>query len=378
MKINDMIKFLDITKINQQYKNDLLNIVSKTIDSGQLILGEEVQAFEKEYAEFIGTDYCIGVGNGLDALRLIFRAYLELGSFKPEDEIIVPANTYIASILAISENHLKPILVDPNLDTYNIDPVNIEKAITSKTKAILIVHLYGQNAFTNKIAEIANKYDLKIIEDNAQAHGAMYKGKKTGSLGEASGHSFYPGKLLGALGDGGAVTTNNKDLADVIRALGNYGSSQKYIHNYKGLNSRLDELQAGFLKIKLSYLNEEIKHRRILAAYYSYNLDPDKFILPKLIDNSQSIIDNVTHSWHLYVIRHPERDRLQNYLYSKGIESIIHYPIPPHKQKAYQEFSHLSLPVTEKISKEVLSLPISQVQTVEDTERIVRVLNEFI
>ena len=378
MKINDMIKFLDIAKINQQYKNDFLNIVSKTIDSGQLILGEEVQAFEKEYAEYIGTNYCIGVGNGLDALRLIFRAYLELGSFKPEDEIIVPANTYIASILAISENHLKPILVDPNLDTYNIDPVNIEKAITSKTKAILIVHLYGQNAFTNKIAEIANKYDLKIIEDNAQAHGAMYKGKKTGSLGEASGHSFYPGKLLGALGDGGAVTTNNKDLADVIRALGNYGSSQKYIHNYKGLNSRLDELQAGFLKIKLSYLNEEIKHRRILAAYYSNHLDPNKFILPKLIDNNQPIIDNVTHSWHLYVIRHPERDRLQEYLYSKGIESIIHYPIPPHKQKAYQELSHLSLPVTEKISNEVLSLPISQVQTIEDTERIVRILNEFI
>jgi len=378
MKINDTVKFLDIAKINQQYKNDFLKIVSKTIDSGQLILGEEVQAFEKKYAEYIGTNYCIGVGNGLDALRLIFRAYLELGVLKQDDEIIVPANTYIASILAISENHLKPILVDPNLDTYNTDPDNIEKAITSKTKAILLVHLYGQNAFTDKIAEIANKYNLKIIEDNAQAHGAMYKSKKTGSLGEVSGHSFYPGKLLGALGDGGAVTTNNKDLADVIRALGNYGSSQKYIHNYKGLNSRLDELQAGFLRIKLLHLEEEINYRRKLAAYYSNHLDPDKFILPKLIDNSKPIIDNVTHSWHLYVIRHPERDRLQKYLYSKGIESIIHYPIPPHKQKAYQEFSYLSLPVTEKISKEVLSLPISQVQTVEDTERIVRILNEFI
>jgi len=373
-----MIKFLDIAKINQKYKIDFLNMVLKVIDKGQLILGDEVQAFEKEYTEYIGTDYCIGVGNGLDALRLIFRAYLELGVFKPDDEIIVPANTYIASILAISDNHLKPILVEPNLETYNINPDNLEKAITSKTKAILIVHLYGQNALTDKIFEIAKKYDLKIIEDNAQAHGAMYKGKRTGSLGEAAGHSFYPGKILGALGDGGAVTTNNKYLADVIRALGNYGSSKKYVHNFKGLNSRLDELQAAFLRIKLPYLESDNKVRRNIAAYYSEHLNSNKFILPKLIDNSQSIINNLSHVWHLYVIRHPERDRLQKYLLDNGVETIIHYPIPPHKQKAYSEYSHLSLPITEKIHNEVLSLPISQVQTIDDTKKIVGILNKFI
>ena len=370
--------FLDISKINIRFKKDMLHKFRSIIIDGQYILGNELREFEKDYSKYIGTNYCIGVGNGLDALRLIFRAYLELGVFKPDDEIIVPANTYIASILAISDNHLKPILVEPNLETYNINPDNIEKAITSKTKAILIVHLYGQNALTEKIFEIANKYDLKIIEDNAQAHGAMYKGKRTGSLGEAAGHSFYPGKILGALGDGGAVTTNNKYLADVIRALGNYGSSKKYVHNFKGLNSRLDELQAAFLRIKLPYLESDNKVRRNIAAYYSEQLDPDKFILPKLIDNSQSIINNLSHSWHLYVIRHSERDRLQKYLLDNGVETIIHYPIPPHKQKAYSEYSHLSLPITEKIHNEVLSLPISQVQTIDDTKKIVGILNKFI
>ncbi len=370
--------FLDISKINIRFKKDMLHKFRSIIIDGQYILGNELREFEKDYSKYIGTNYCIGVGNGLDALRLIFRAYLELGVFKPDDEIIVPANTYIASILAISDNHLKPILVEPNLETYNINPDNIEKAITSKTKAILIVHLYGQNALTDKIFEIAKKYDLKIIEDNAQAHGAMYKGKRTGSLGEAAGHSFYPGKILGALGDGGAVTTNNKYLADVIRALGNYGSSKKYVHNFKGLNSRLDELQAAFLRIKLPYLESDNKVRRNIAAYYSEQLDPDKFILPKLIDNSQSIINNLSHVWHLYVIRHPERDRLQKYLLDNGVETIIHYPIPPHKQKAYSEYSYLSLPITEKIHNEVLSLPISQVQTIDDTKKIVGILNKFI
>ena len=370
--------FLDISKINIRFKKDMLHKFRSIIIDGQYILGNELREFEKDYSKYIGTNYCIGVGNGLDALRLIFRAYLELGVFKPDDEIIVPANTYIASILAISDNHLKPILVEPNLETYNINPDNLEKAITSKTKAILIVHLYGQNALTDKIFEIAKKYDLKIIEDNAQAHGAMYKGKRTGSLGEAAGHSFYPGKILGALGDGGAVTTNNKYLADVIRTLGNYGSSQKYVHNFKGLNSRLDELQAAFLRIKLPYLESDNKVRRNIAAYYSEQLDPDKFILPKLIDNSQSIINNLSHVWHLYVIRHPERDRLQKYLLDNGVETIIHYPIPPHKQKAYSEYSYLSLPITEKIHNEVLSLPISQVQTIDDTKKIVGILNKFI
>ncbi len=370
--------FLDIAKINIRFEKEMLNKFRNIITEGQYILGSELSAFESDYSKYIGTKHCIGVGNGLDALRLIFRAFIEMGMINIGDEVIIPANTYIASILAVTENSLKPVFVEPDINTYNINPDLIEQAINKKTKAIMIVHLYGQNSMTKKISELAKSYNLKLIEDNAQSHGTVFHGKRTGSLGDAAGHSFYPGKLLGALGDGGAVTTDDDELAYIIKSIRNYGSEKKYIHNYKGLNSRLDELQAAFLRIKLPYLDSDNQVRRKIASYYSYNLDPDKFILPKLIDNSQPIIDNETHSWHLYVIRHPERDRLQKYLYSKGIESIIHYPIPPHKQKAYQEFSHLSLPVTEKISKEVLSLPISQVQTVEDTERIVRILNEFI
>jgi len=370
--------FLDIAKINIRFEKEMLNKFRNMITEGQYILGSELSAFESDYSKYIGTKYCIGVGNGLDALRLIFRAFIEMGIINIGDEVIIPANTYIASILAVTENGLKPVFVEPDINTYNIDPDLIEQAINKKTKAIMIVHLYGQNSMTKKISELAKSYNLKLIEDNAQSHGTVFHGKRTGSLGDAAGHSFYPGKLLGALGDGGAVTTDDDELAYIIKSIRNYGSEKKYIHNYKGLNSRLDELQAAFLRIKLPYLDSDKQVRRKIASYYSKYLDPDKFILPKLIDNSQPIIDNVTHSWHLYVIRHPERDRLQKYLLDKGIETIIHYPIPPHKQKAYQEFSHLSLPVTEKISKEVLSLPISQVQTVEDTERIVRILNEFI
>ena len=370
--------FLDIAKINIRFEKEMLNKFRNIITEGQYILGSELSAFESDYSKYIGTKHCIGVGNGLDALRLIFRAFIEMGMINIGDEVIIPANTYIASILAVTENSLKPVFVEPDINTYNINPDLIEQAINKKTKAIMIVHLYGQNSMTKKISELAKSYNLKLIEDNAQSHGTVFHGKRTGSLGDAAGHSFYPGKLLGALGDGGAVTTDDDELAYIIKSIRNYGSEKKYIHNYKGLNSRLDELQAAFLRIKLPYLDSDNQVRRKIASYYSYNLDPDKFILPKLIDNSQPIIDNETHSWHLYVIRHPERDRLQKYLYSKGIESIIHYPIPPHKQKAYQELSHLSLPVTEKISNEVLSLPISQVQTIEDTERIVRILNEFI
>jgi dTDP-4-amino-4,6-dideoxygalactose transaminase len=371
------IKFLDIPAINRPYHDEFHAALQAALDKGSFILGEEVRAFEKEYAGFIGTDHCTGVANGLDALRLVFKAYIQLGLMKPGDEVIVPANTYIASMLAISENGLIPIFVEPNINSYNIDPEHVARAITDKTKAIMIVHLYGQNAMNQELYDIAKRHDLLIVEDNAQAHGTEYQGRKTGSLGDAAGHSFYPGKLLGALGDGGAVTTNDQKLAKMIQAIGNYGSEVKYVHNYKGLNSRLDEIQAAFLRIKLPHLEKENDVRREIAAYFSEHIDPDKFILPKLTDASQDIRTNKTHSWHLYVIRHPERDRLQKYLFENGVETIIHYPTPPHKQKAYREYAHLDLPITERIHREVLSLPISPVQSLEQTQKIVEILNRF-
>jgi dTDP-4-amino-4,6-dideoxygalactose transaminase len=371
------IKFLDIPAINQPYHDEFHAALQVALDKGSFILGEEVRAFENEYASFIGTDCCIGVANGLDALRLIFKAYIQLGVMAPGDEVIVPANTYIASMLAISENGLIPIFVEPDINSYNIGPEHVIRAITEKTKAIMVVHLYGQNAMNQELYDIAKRHDLLIVEDNAQAHGTEYQGRKTGSLGDAAGHSFYPGKLLGALGDGGAVTTNNYELAKMIQAIGNYGSEIKYVHNYKGLNSRLDEVQAAFLRIKLPHLEKENSIRREIAAYFSEHIDPGMFILPKLTDTSQDIRTNMTHSWHLYVIRHPERDRLQKYLFKNGVETIIHYPTPPHKQKAYQEYAHLDLPITERIHKEVLSLPISPVQSIEQTQKIVEILNSF-
>lgn len=371
------IKFLDIPAINRPYHDEFHAALQVALDKGSFILGEEVRAFEKEYASFIGVDYCVGVANGLDALRLIFKAYIQLGVMAPGDEVIVPANTYIASMLAISENGLIPIFVEPNINSYNIDPEHVAQAITAKTKAIMIVHLYGQNAMNQELYNIARQHNLLIVEDNAQAHGTEYQGRKTGSLGDAAGHSFYPGKLLGALGDGGAVTTNDHRLAKMIQAIGNYGSEVKYVHIYKGLNSRLDEIQAAFLRIKLPHLEKENNVRREIAAYFAEHIDPDKFILPKLTDTSQDILSSKTHSWHLYVIRHPERYRLQKYLFENGIETIIHYPTPPHKQKAYQEHAHLSLPITESIHREVLSLPISPVQSFKHTQKIVEILNRF-
>jgi dTDP-4-amino-4,6-dideoxygalactose transaminase len=371
------IKFLDIPAINRPYHDKFHAALQAVLEKGSFILGEEVRAFEKEYASFIGTDCCVGVANGLDALRLIFKAYIQLGLIKPGDEVIVPANTYIASMLAISENGLIPVFVEPNINSYNIDPEHVAQAITERTKAIMIVHLYGQNAMNQDLYDIAKRHDLLIVEDNAQAHGTEYQGRKTGSLSDAAGHSFYPGKLLGALGDGGAVTTNDHELARTIQAIGNYGSEIKYVHNYKGLNSRLDEIQAAFLRIKLPHLEKDNSIRREIAAYFSEHIDPNKFILPKLTDASQGIRTNKTHSWHLYVIRHPERDRLQKYLFENGVETIIHYPTPPHKQRAYQEYAHLDLPITERIHREVLSLPISPVQSLEQTQKIVEILNRF-
>lgn len=365
-----MIKFLDIQKITQQYASEIHEAVSRVIDAGWYLLGEEVKKFEKSYSEYIGTDYCVGVANGLDALRIILRAYIELGVMQPGDEIIVPANTYIASILAVSDNGLIPVLVEPDIDTYQIDDQKIEQAITSKTKGIMIVHLYGCCAYTSKIGDLCKQYGLKLIEDNAQAHGCAFNGKKTGSLGDAAGHSFYPGKNLGALGDAGAVTTNDKVLYEVIKTLANYGSSVKYQFDFQGYNSRLDELQAAVLDVKLTHIDKETERRREVASYYLEHISHHNIILPIVNDWNR-------HVFHLFVIRSTERDKLQHYLYEKGIQTLIHYPIPPHKQKAYKEWNHLSYPITEKIHAEVLSLPISAVISDKEVEIIVDAVNTF-
>jgi len=365
-----MIPFLDLKKLNAQYRNELIEACTRVIDSGWYILGKEVEEFEKEFANYCGTKYAIGVGNGLDALTLILRAYKELGIFSDGDEVIVPANTYIATILAITNNNLIPVLVEPDIDTYLIDPDKIEENITSKTKAIMVVHLYGQTCEMDKINDIAKKYNLKVIEDSAQSHGAYYKDKRSGNLADASGFSFYPGKNLGALGDAGAITTNDGQLTEVLKALRNYGSHKKYENIYKGVNSRLDEIQAAILRVKLKYLDEEIERRRKIARFYLKNIKNDNVILPKVREDSN-------HVWHLFVIRTEKRDKLQKYLLDKGIHTLIHYPIPPHKQIAYKEWNDRSYPITEKISKEVLSLPISGVLTLEEAEKVIEAINEF-
>jgi len=365
-----MIPFLDLKGLNAQYKAELIEACTKVIDSGWYVQGNECKEFDIEFANYCGSKYAIGVANGLDALILILRAYKELGFMKDGDEVIVPSNTYIASILAISQNNLVPVLVEPDINTFLINPDKIEEKITSKTKAILPVHLYGQTCEMDKINEIAKKYNLKVIEDSAQSHGAFYKNKRSGNLGDASGFSFYPGKNLGALGDGGAVTTNDEELANTIKALGNYGSHKKYENLYKGTNSRLDEMQAAMLRVKLKYLDEEVKKRREIANYYLENIKNDTIILPivRAEDN---------HVWHLFVIRTNKRDELQKYLLDNGIQTLIHYPIPPHKQNAYKEWNNESYPISEQIHDKVLSLPISGVQNLEDTKKIVQVINDF-
>lgn len=365
-----MIKFLDLYKINQQYRKEIDKSIKKVLDSGYYILGQEVKNFETNFANYIGTKYCIGTANGLEALTLILRAYKELNIIKNGDEIIVPANTFIASILAISENNLVPVLVEPDIDTYNINPDLIEEKITKKTKAIMIVHLYGQVVEMDKIWKLAKKYNLKIIEDSAQAHGVKYKNKMAGNLGDASGFSFYPGKNLGAMGDAGAVTANDKKLADSIRAIANYGSAEKYINIYKGMNSRLDEIQAAILNTKLKYLDSDNNKRRIIAKYYLDHIKNPKIILPKITDFSG-------HNFYVFVIRTKNRDQLQKYLTKNEIGSLIHYPIPPHKQQSYKEWNNLSFPITEQIHNEILSIPISPVLTQKETKKIVSVLNKF-
>lgn len=365
-----MIKFLDLQKINAEYKEELTKAFSRVLDSGWYIMGTELKQFETNFAAYCGTKHAIGVANGLDALILIIKAYKELGLMQDGDEILVPSNTYIASILAISANGLVPVLVEPSLETFNINPLLIESKITSKTKAILPVHLYGQLCEMSEIMDIAKKHNLKVIEDCAQAHGAILENKKAGNWGDAAGFSFYPGKNLGALGDAGAITTNDDDLATCLRALLNYGSHVKYKNLYKGVNSRLDELQAALLDVKLNNLDAETQIKRQVANRYIEEIVNPKIILP-------SVINSLAHVWHLFVVRTESREALQNYLINNGVQTVIHYPIPPHKQEAYEEWNTLSFPISELIHETVISLPLSSVILSKEVDKIISLLNEY-
>ena len=365
-----MVKYLDLQRITAKYADEIHQALARVADSGWYLLGEENKSFEQHYADYIGSRYCIGVANGLDALIWILRAYMELGYLRPGDEVLVPANTYIASILAITENGLKPVLIEPRLSNYQIDEDLIEQHLTERSKALMIVHLYGQCAYSDKIRALCERYGLKLIEDNAQAHGCLYAGRKTGSLGDAAGHSFYPGKNLGALGDGGAVTTNDKELAKVVRTLANYGSEKKYLFRYTGRNSRLDEIQAAVLNVKLPYLDQDIELRKQVAARYLLEIRHPGIQLPLVTDRGQ-------HVYHIFPIRCSRRDALQAFLESRGIQTLIHYPIPPHKQACYKEWHNLFLPITEQIHREELSLPLSPVMTREEIDQVIAAVNAF-
>ena len=365
-----MIKFLELKKITALHGEEIKQAVNDVIESGWYLHSDANSRFESHFAQYIGTRHCIGVGNGLDSLTLILRAYKELGVIAEGDEIIVPANTYIATILAITDNNLKPVLVEPRLDTFQIDDSLIEKAITPRTRAIMIVHLYGRCAYTERIGELCRKYDLKLIEDNAQAHGCTYNGKRTGSLGDAAGHSFYPGKNLGALGDAGGVTTDDDQLADTIRALANYGSRKRYAFDMAGRNSRMDEIQAAVLDVKLKYLDEENSRRRSNALYYIKNISNPYVCVPSESYWRESV-------FHIFPLMTSQRDLLQSYLKENGVQTDIHYPIPPHLQRAYSQWGRPSLPVTERIHREELSLPVSQVLTEEECKEVTRLINDF-
>ena len=367
-----MIKFLDLKKINERFRGAMDAATKRVLDSGWYLLGKEVEQFEKDFAAYCGVKHCIGVANGLDALNLIIKAY----GFGSGDEIIVPANTYIASILAISANGCTPVLVEPKWNTRLIDEDLIEQAITSRTKAIMVVHLYGRAMNMGKIWELAKKYSLKVIEDSAQAHGAKFDGRRCGNLGDASGFSFYPGKNLGCLGDGGAVTTNDDELAEKIRAIRNYGSDYKYHHIYKGTNSRLDEIQAAWLGVKLPYLDEDNIIRAKIAARYCTEIKNPLIELPD-DPNVKLETGNLSHVWHVFAVTCKERDRLDKWLTDNGVQTNIHYPTPPHKQGAYAELAHLDLSVSERIHREVLSLPISPVLNDAEVSEIIRLVNMF-
>ena len=365
------IPFLSLKDVTALHSDEINAAVTRVVNSGWYLQGKENENFEKNYAKFIGTKYAIGCANGLDALIWIFRAYKELGVMQDGDEVIVPANTYIATILAITENNLKPILVEPKLNTLEIDDDKIEERITSRTKAICIVHLYGRNAYTDRIGALCKKYNLKLVEDNAQAHGCKHTdGRITGSIGDAAGHSFYPGKNLGALGDGGAVTTNDEELAITVRTLANYGSSKKYVFKYTGRNSRLDEIQAAVLDVKLKYLVEDNAHRKAVANYYYDHIKHPLISLPDRLPDSQNV-------YHLFSILCEKRDSLHDYLEKNGVGTIIHYPIAPHKQECYKEWNRMSLPITEYIADHELSLPIGPTITSDEVDYVVDLINRF-
>jgi dTDP-4-amino-4,6-dideoxygalactose transaminase len=370
------VPFLSLHDVTAMHGEEIREAARRVIDSGWYLQGKENEAFEQHYAEYIGSPYCIGCANGLDALIWIFRAYIELGVMAPGDEVIVPANTYIATILGITENGLKPILVEPRKETLEIDDTLIEAAITERTKAICIVHLYGRNAMTDKIADLCKKYNLKLVEDNAQAHGCTWHGKRTGSIGDAAGHSFYPGKNLGALGDAGAVTTSDPELAAAVRALANYGSQRKYVFKYAGRNSRLDEIQAAILDVKLKYLDEDIQRRQEVAKYYYEHINNPLIELPEQLDDAHNV-------YHLFpvIVKNGKRDALHDYLAAKEIGTVIHYPIAPHKQECYAKepwnIPQLSLPITEFLADAELSLPISPCMSREQMEYVVDCLNAF-
>lgn len=377
-----MIKFLDLKSVNALYADEIEKAVTDTVRSGWYLQGEANRRFEQKYAGYIGTKHCVGCANGLDALTLIYRAYIEMGVMAPGDEVIVPANTYIASILAITENGLKPVLVEPRLDTLEIDDSRIEQAITDRTRSILIVHLYGRCSYTEKIGEICKKHNLKLVEDNAQAHGCVYsspyiynnvhaKSVRTGALGDAAGHSFYPGKNLGCLGDGGAVTTNDHELANTVRTLANYGSTKKYVFRYKGRNSRLDEIQAAVLTVKLRHLDEANSRRKQIADIYDNMITNPLITRPSALPKEQNV-------YHIYPVFCDSRDRLQQYLADNGVQTLIHYPIPPHRQQCYhKELGHLSLPITEQIHATELSLPMSQAMTDDEAMTVAEIIMNY-
>ncbi len=365
-----MINFLDLKAVNAHYQRELKEACARVIDSGWYIMGDELAQFENEFATYCGTRYAIGVANGLDALILVLRAWKELGKLQAGDEVIVQANTYIASVLAITENDLVPVLVEPNPASYNLDPAQVRAAITPKTKVILPVHLYGQLSPMSEILEIAQEHNLLILEDCAQAHGAEMNGRRAGNWGDAAGFSFYPGKNLGALGDGGAVTTNDDELAQTLKALRNYGSHKKYENLYQGVNSRLDEIQAAMLRVKLSHLSAETKRRQHIAQRYCTEICNPAIQLPQLLESG-------SHVWHLFVVKCTERQKLQQHLAVAGIQTLIHYPIPPHKQQAYAQWNELSLPMTERIHQQVLSLPMGPTMTDEEVLQVITAVNGF-
>lgn len=370
-----MISFLDLKDVNKSCRDELVAACTRVIDSGWYIGGTELQAFESSFAEYCGTRHCIGVANGLDALVLVIRAWKELGLLKAGDEVLVPSNTYIASILAISENGLVPVLVEPDPSTFNICPINAQAAITAKTKAILPVHLYGRLADMPAIMALAERHNLLVLEDSAQSHGASLDGKRSGNWGHASGFSFYPGKNLGALGDAGAITTNDNALADTLRALRNYGSHKKYENLYRGVNSRLDEMQAACLSVKLKYLDEQTQHRRQIADLYTQGITNAFMRLP--VEPAFNAASNEGHVWHVYTVLSNERDALQKHLADLGIQTLIHYPIPPHHQAAYAEWAASSFPVSEEVHSQILSLPMGPTLSVEDAKAVVQACNSF-